>query len=617
MEYVKKVLNYLFGPKFEEYNFIEIGRYSRPPHVPTQDDMSVEKHKIVMMKSMSKYLYNWEIDEILNYRRTTTTEEDIERDFFAGNVEPFDPPLDHNFELGLQDMLDAFRPPQRCRPCHINDVEHHYPFKWQVNAEAPFSTDDFFLDNRPKISELADTRFAFLDQNYVQRLLSKQTPEMNNPVPAKFGPMRHTVFNWTRRWHHVIKDGFEAHAHLRESDPYFENHYIFPMLLHAKTAIVKKDDPNKMRTIWGCSKPWIIADAMLYWEYIAWIKLNIGSTPMLWGYETMTGGWMRLNAALFSSHMSKSYLTLDWSRFDKRAYFTIIRRIMFGILDYLDFDHGYVPNRDYPDTSTDWNEDKAFRILRLWLWTLDNLFNAPIVLPDGRMFKRLFAGIPSGLFITQLLDSWYNYTMIATILRSMGYNPKSCIIKVQGDDSIVRLGLLINPDEHEEFLLTMQKTADHYFKSVISVDKSEIGTSLNGREVLSYRNKNGFPYRDEVKMLAQFYHTKARKSTPEIAMAQAIGFAYASCGNHQRILSVLEDMYEHYAEQGFTPNPAGLTMVFGNSPDTERPFIEMDHFPTVDEIKRFLVCTDYSNEAQTKRTWPLSYFAYPPAGRPE
>ncbi|ATN23967.1 RNA-dependent RNA polymerase [Rhizoctonia solani dsRNA virus 4] len=617
MEYINRVLSYIFKPKFEEYNFIEVGRYSRPPHVPTQDTLSIEKHQNVMMHSMRKYLYPWEIEQIESYRRTTTSESDIERDFFTGNVEHFDPPLDENFELGLADMLDAFRPPQKCRPCHINDIEHHYPFKWQVNAEAPFSTDDYFLDNRPKISELADSKYAFLDQRYVDRLLSKQTSEMNNPVPAKFGPMRHTVFNWTRRWHHVIKDGFERHAHLKDNDPYFQNKYIFPMLLHAKTAIVKKDDPNKMRTIWGCSKPWIIADAMLYWEYIAWIKLNPGLTPMLWGYETMTGGWMRLNAALFSSYLNKCYLTLDWSRFDKRAYFSIIRRIMFGILTYLDFDNGYVPNVNYPDTKSDWSHLKSQRILRLWLWTLDNLFNAPIVLPDGRMYKRLFAGIPSGLFITQLLDSWYNYTMIATILRAMGFNPRQCIIKVQGDDSIVRLYVLIPPAKHEDFLLRMQELADHYFKSVISVDKSEIGSSLNGREVLSYRNKNGFPFRDEIKMIAQFYHTKARKSTPEIAMAQAIGFAYASCGNHDRVLSVLEDMYDHYLSQGYSPNPAGLTMVFGNSPDTERPFIDMDHFPSISEIKRFLVCTDYRNDVQSRRTWPPDYFLHPPACKPE
>jgi hypothetical protein len=384
------------------------------------------------------------------------------------------------------------------------------------------------------------------------------------------------------------------------------------MLLHTKTAIVKQNDPNKMRTIWGASKPWVIGDTQLYWEYIAWLKLNPGKSPMLWGYETFTGGWFRLNAELFQSLIRHSFITLDWSRFDKRAYFTLIHRIMHGTRTFLTFEEGYVPNVNYPDTKTDWSHQKALRMQRLWLWTLDNLFNAPIVLPNGDMYRRKFAGIPSGLFITQLLDSWYNYTMIATLLSALGFNPKHCIIKVQGDDSIIRLSVLIPPSDHEAFLARLQELADYYFKAVISVEKSEIRNTLNGVEVLSYRNHNGLPHRDEIAMLAQFYHTKARNPTPEITMAQAIGFAYASCGNHNRVLWVLKDIYNYYKDQGFKPNPAGLTLTFGNSPDRFELDISLDHFPSKQEIRKYLVSYNYRNAHQDQRTWPRSYFLSAP-----
>jgi hypothetical protein len=228
------------------------------------------------------------------------------------------------------------------------------------------------------------------------------------------------------------------------------------------------------------------------------------------------------------------------------------------------------------------------------------------------MYRRRFAGIPSGLFITQLLDSWYNYTMLATLLSALGFDPSRCIIKVQGDDSIIRLHVLISPDQHLAFMQRLVDLAETYFKATISVEKSEIRNTLNGCEVLSYRNHNGLPHRDEIKMLAQYYHTKARDPTPEITMAQAVGFAYASCANHKRVLWVLKDIYHYYADQGVSPNRAGLSLTFGESPDIQLPEIPLDHFPTASEIRRYLTSTSYVNAIQNNRTWPRTLFVTEP-----
>nr|AOX47570.1 RNA-dependent RNA polymerase [Ceratobasidium partitivirus] len=606
----------------KEKNLKYVGTYHYKPKTYLKHDPAIAAHQSVVFKAFEKYLYPQEIIDITrNYRRSSATEEAILADFFANDVDPHEIPFDEHTENGLNAMLDAFRPPNKCMPCHLNDVEHHYPYKWQVNAEPPFSTDEYFLNNRATFrdffSEDTQTFTKYVDPEDMNRRYLDRFHQgidfLKDVVPAKFGFMKSTVFTWTRRWHHIIKEGFATATKLA-SDAYIRDRFIFPMLLHTKTAIVKKDDPDKMRTIWGCSKPWIIADTMLYWEYIAWVKLNPGCTPMLWGYETFTGGWLRLNAALFTSFCKGSIITLDWSRFDKRAYFSLIHKIMLGVRSYLDFDHGYVPNVNYP-FSDRWSASKAIRLERLFLWTLENLFHAPIVLPDGSMYRRMFAGIPSGLFITQLLDSWYNYTMLATLLSALGLDPRTCIIKVQGDDSIIRLGLLLPPNEHEAFLLRLQELADYYFKAVISTDKSEIRNQINGCEVLSYRHQFGMPYRDEIKMLTQFYHTKARNPTPEITMAQAIGFAYASCGNHQRVLLVLKDVYEHYYNQGYTPNRAGLSLVFGDSPDLVFPKYDLTHFPSVHEIKQYLTNISYEHEIMRRRTWPRDYFIYEPCER--
>jgi len=624
MEYLTSLVDRLTRVFRSDGNLELYGSYHFRPHAPVPNDRAISAHQTTLKHSFRQFLTDKEIQIITDdYRRSNITEEAILSDFFANDVENHEIPFDEHVEYGLHCMAEAFRPPQKCLPAHLNDVEHHYPYKWQVNAEPPFATDDYFLNNRKTFGDYYDAETKTW-KHYVnpEDAMRRHGPDpapqtLAQVVPAKFGFMKDTIFSWTRRWHHVIKSGFLDTTGL-ENTTYFAARFIFPMLLHTKSAIVKSlDFIDKLRTIWGCSKPWIIADTMFYWEYIAYAKLNPGATPMLWSYETFTGGWMRLNAALFSGYMKRSFLTLDWKRFDKRAYFSLIRRIMLNVRTYLDFNNGYLPNINYQDTKSDWNHNKAIKLERLWLWTLENLFNAPIVLPDGRMFKRRYAGIPSGLFITQLLDSWYNYTMLATLLSAMGYDPKQCIIKVQGDDSIIRLGILIPPDSHEAFLLRMSELADYYFKSVISKEKSEIANSLNGREVLSYRHNNGLPYRDEILMLAQFYHTKARNPTPEITMAQAIGFAYAACGNHRRVHSCLEEIYAYYARQGFTPNPAGLTLVFGDSPDNPQLPFKLDHFPTLSEVRKFFTHYSYSNEAQEAKTWPLDYFTYRPCERPE
>ena len=615
MDYLVSAFNRITHWFTTTSNFEYVGDFSLPPGLLRTNDVAIANHKSTLEYSFNKYLYEHEIILITKeYRRSDIDLESILEDFFSGDVEPFEIPFDEHLEFGLRCMADAFRPPRLCRPAHILDVKHHYPYKWNVNAEPPFSTDEYFLNNRKTFGEFIRMHeYEHIDKDdFFRRHPNPESHDfLQTLVPPKFGYLKSTVFSWTRRWHHVIKEGFKDLTGLNPTG-YVYNRFIFPMLLHTKTAIVKANDPNKMRTIWGVPKPWIIAETIFYWEYIAWIKLNPGVTPMLWGYETFTGGWFRLNNLLYCGLLRRSFLTLDWSRFDKKAYFPLLRRIMYVVRTFLTFDEGYVPTHAAPYHSQ-WSHEKAIRLERLWLWTLENLFEAPIILPDGRMYRRHYAGIPSGLFITQMLDSWYNYTMLATILSALGFNPKHCIIKVQGDDSIIRLSTLIPEEMHSSFMDRLVELALYYFNAIINVKKSEVANTLNGREVLSYRNHNGLPHRDEIIMLAQFYHTKARDPTPEITMAQAIGFAYASCANHNRVLWVLKDVYNYYKDLGYIPNRAGLSLTFGESPDLTMPEIPLDHFPTKSEIRRYFLCHEYHNEAQNARTWPRSLFINAPA----
>nr|ADV15446.1 putative RNA-dependent RNA polymerase [Heterobasidion partitivirus 1] len=617
MEYLTSLFSRVLNVASQITNFKLVDTTEYGPSIPYINEVAVENHKRTLRQAFEMYLDADEIHYIVNeHKRTDLAPETILNDFFSGDLpdhpEPQDLKSQTAIEYGLQCMVDAFRPPRPAKVTHLYDVQWHYPFKWQVNAEFPFSVVPHFLGLRKTFNDFYD-HLTHTWSKYVnpldaqQRYGSDPSPDtLSQVVPPKFGFMKDLIFSFVHSWQHIIKSRFKSTAGYTHSN-YIRQRFLFPMLLHIKTAVVKFDAPNKLRTIWGVSKLWIISEAQIYWEYIAWIKLNPGITPMLWGYETFTGGWYRLYSTLWQPNENVTYITIDWSRFDKRAYFWLIRKIFIRTRQFFDFNNGYVPTKDYPFSPTDPDKLQA-----LWEWTIEAFFDSPIIVPDGRMFKRLFAGIPSGLFITQLMDSWYNYTMLCSILYYMGIDPKSCIIKVQGDDSIIRLAILIPKDEHDIFLSQMQEVADHLFGAIISLEKSELRNHINGCEVLSYRHIDGLPYRNLLKMLAQFYHTKARDPTPAITMAQAIGFAYAACGNDFRIHSLLKEIHDYYKKLGYSPNPAGMSLVFGNSPDRPDFPLPFDHFPEQSEVQQYFLSLDYRNAEQDAKTWPMSHFLSAP-----
>nr|ADV15448.1 putative RNA-dependent RNA polymerase [Heterobasidion partitivirus 1] len=620
MEYLTSLFSRVLSILPSKTNFEYVAQADFRPSLPQVNQVAIDNHKATLLRAFDIYLTSEETDTIVNgYKRTTIDPDTILDDFFSGDIDPHPEPTDLKSQLaietGLNCMFDAFKPPQPARPTHLYDVQHKYPYKWQVNAEAPFSTHKYFLDMRQKFEDFYD-RASRTWSKYVNPLdaLARYGPDppsdtLSQVTPPKFGFMKGIIFSFVHSWLHVVKSRFRDNAGYENSN-FYRQRFIFPMQLHVKTAVVLTSAANKIRSIWGVSKAWIIAETQIYWEYIAWAKLNRGATPLLWGYETFTGGWHRLYSELFTATPS-TYLTIDWSRFDKRAHFWLLRKIFFKIRFFFDFT-AYVQTHRYP-TNVSVNPDK---IQALWEWTLENFFDAPIVLTDGSMYKRRFAGIPSGLFITQLVDSWYNYTMLAAILAYLGYDPKLCIIKVQGDDSIIRLNVLIPSHEHDIFMQDFQDAATHLFGSIVSIEKSEISNTLQNREVLSYRNINGLPYRNLTKMLAQYYHTKALNPTPEITMAQAIGFAFAACGNDYRIHCLLKEIYDYYKDQGFTASRAGLTIVFGDSPDL--PYLDMplDEFPTQQDVQRFFLSFDYKNEVNDEKTWPSDQFLFAPCSRP-
>jgi len=562
---------------FEHYGHTD----AQLPNPPTINPIAIENHKATCLRAFSQFLYPHQIEYILLHKRRsiaskTTTLDDL----FLGNIPEHKVIKDEHYEHALAYITELFRPPRRFRPVHFLDVQHHYPHRWSSNAEPPFSTEKFFYE------------------------------QMNNPVFRQRHPhlplnprrslanMKDIVFDWSRRWIHQIKDGDNPLNHI---------HYI---LLHSKTALIDADDPDKIRTVWGFPRMPNLAYIMFLWPYMAWMKRNPGSTPILWGYETLLGGMFRINAELFQSHIHSSTLTMDKSRFDKFYRFSIQNDIDQMLLSFMDLEHGYIPTQEYPHTDTNWIKDnKPQRLLKLWDFLCFAFRFTPIALYDGTLIRRTHSGMPSGVYVTQLDDTIYFGITNATTLFAMGFKQTDILYyKGEGDDIIYKLAVLIPPNEHQTFLDKYSEIDSRYFGSLMRPEKSKVFNTPQGVEVLGYTNNHGMPERDLLDLLAQMYHTKMTKPTPSKSMATSIGIYYATmgCGPkylHNQVRSVCLDIYNYYLSQGYAPDEKTFHSTLYLDVHTSTT-ITAERFPSKQEILRHLMDFSYNEPETMKRFWP-------------
>jgi len=560
-------------------NFEFVGTSPFRPNPPSINPHAIEAHKKTILFAMSRHLYTYEIEFILTQRtRSTMNEDSLLYDFFSGDIPYHKVIKDDHYYDALNVTYNGFKPPMKCRPVHILDVEHHYPHRMPSNAEAPFSTEPFF-------------RKQLRDPIYIER----HQLESTDPRPS-FGNMKNIIFDWTRRFLHEIKDGSSF------------DKYLYYILLHTKTALIDIKDPNKLRCISGFPRPQNIAFIMLMWSYMAFLKRSTGRTPLLWGYETITGGWFRLNNELFLSHARGSIITLDKSRFDKFYSFEIQDDIDLMLRSFLDFDNGYIPTKEYHTTHLTWDSTKAQRLDNLWQWLCYSFRQCPTVLPDGRMYRRKWFGMPSGIYTTQLGDTIHFSITNYTVLFAIGFLLSQIILhKGQGDDIIFKLSILIPPNEHEAFLSTYSKVDKQYFGSETRPAKCEVKNSPQNAHVLGYRNNHGMPQRDCLELLAQLYHTKMAAPTPSKTMATCVGIAYALMlvdkPERKRAYLVCKDTFDFYSQQGYTPDERTFRLTFYQDvlSETSLPY---DVFPTPNDIQRNLMNNSYDPPPTMKRFWP-------------
>lgn len=509
------------------------------------------------------------------FRRSRTSMISLIEDYQRGNLPDFDVIKDDLYYQCIDLVKDRFAPQNTYRPVHFVDLRH-YPYPLNSSAEAPYTSDK---ELRSKVVRLYNDG----------KLLSPR---------LTFHNLYNYIFDKERHVIHRIKDGLMTDHRGRS--------VLLWNTAHARAHLVCAEDEDKTRMVYGVPKRLIFIETMFLWPLMRDLLDYDG--PMLWGYETLKGGWYKLyNYFTTYQPRAQTYLAIDWKQFDKRARFTVIDDLHYKVIrKYLNFNDGYIPTINYPGSHTEPHR-------------LENLFDymnyaikwTPDLLPDGKMFRRRFAGVASGYFQTQILGSMYNLLMLFVILAEQGINVNNISVKVQGDDSIIAINEYIPPHMHEKFLKDLADCAMRRFNAVINTTKTKMSNSLDGLPVLGYTNKHAHPVRGKHELLASLAYPE-RQCDPSRLMARCIGMAWANCGNYREVFNVSKDVYEYFKRKGYSPNMAGLPDLvksqFEVGKSTSTDFFIRKDFPSWFDTQRHLFDISSRSEKETQHLWPDCHF---------
>jgi hypothetical protein len=557
----------------------------------------------VVDHALSRFLTPEEFETVTQgYRRSPWNSDSLQKDLEKLNSPEHVVIKDEHYWKAMRKVARDFSPKEKLYPVHFADLRH-YPWELSTNVGAPFNSSKAWQtyvkhkfdpstplppEYEQKFTDFRHKRDLFEEAHHTQLDMKDSRMSKHNLYTELF------LINRTHI--HNIKNG--------ETTSPLGHDYRYWNIAFARQHLVKSDEDDKVRLVFGAPSLLLMAEMMFIWP-IQIALLSAGeSSPMLWGFETLLGGWQRLYA--WAYRQAASFLAvflLDWSGFDRYARHTAIRDIHTHVMrPMFDFSK-YWPTYDYPDSLAE-----EERITNLWNWMTDAIVTTPLLLEDGTLIRFLHSGIFSGYLQTQILDSMYNTLMIFTCLSRMGFDIDKIYYKVQGDDSIIlflfRYLMLVSIS----FLAMFSYYAKLYFGAKVSESKSSLLPTLENAEVLKYQNHSGQPFRDEIALLAMLRHPE-RSSTLEALKARCIGIAYADCGVHPRVFQICEDIYRYLESEGnIEVDPRGLPegIRWRARYQTEDVSVDLTHFPSWFETVRHL--SDPARDLVTNRHWPRKHF---------
>jgi len=481
-----------------------------------------------------------------------------EQDFLKTDQPRFHVKRDYHYQKALRVCEKLFRPSRRLKPISFPDLRY-YPWKLNTSAEAPFTSSNYWKE---------------------ELLRKNREGETDDPY-ASFHNLYDEIFLINRTLVHEIKFGMPQFWDASTGLP---KPYKWTTL-HSRAHTVKSDQPDKIRAVFGVPKLLLMVENMFLWNLQKeYLNGNVQS-PMLWGFETIRGGWMKLWNKL-SNKRKNTVLSADWSGFDHKALHEVIDDVHNIWRGWFDFDKGYEPSKsnsfDYSHTETD-----PIKIQRLWDWMTYSIKHTPILGDSGMLYQWQFNGIASGFQQTQLLDSFVNAIMLLTCLSSLGINIEGddFTLFIQGDDSLATFAERTFAQYGRNFLTRLRDEGKTRFNADLSTDKTTFGNSLNDVEVLSYSNTNGIATRDPANLLSKLLYPE-RPRTLEATAAAALGYAQANMGSNRYVYNTCWNIYRFitdalgriptqrdYDSYNYTVN-LPITGVIPNFPSFEETWVQ-------------------------------------------
>nr|QLC36827.1 RNA-dependent RNA polymerase [Sarcosphaera coronaria partitivirus] len=390
---------------------------------------------------------------------------------------------------------------------------------------------------------------------------------------------------------------------------FFNDH---PTLLFTRNHISDREKTLKVRPVYAVDEIFLLIELMLFFPLT--VQARKPSCSIMYGLETMRGANHHLDNLARSY---SSYFTIDWSGYDQSLP-RIITDIFFTdfIRRLIVISHGYAPTYEYPDYP-DLTPEKMYSRMDNLLHFLHLFYNNMTYLSaDGYAYRRSFAGVPSGLYLTQYLDSFGNLFLIIDGMIEFGFTDteiRSILLFVLGDDNS---GFTNWPFPRlHAFISFLETYAKSRYNMTLSKTKSVITTLRSKIETLSYQCNFGNPRRPIDKMVAQLCYPEHGLKEKTQAF-RAIGLAFASAGQCQKFHSFCFAVYKTflpYAQfdeqtienaKRWLPGPLYATM---DAVDLE---ISLLRFPTLGEIRKHF--STYQGPLSYAPKWNFAHFINAP-----
>jgi len=557
-------------------NLLFLGNISRfttrvPPEFSTHvgKRTAITREKIIK-KAIYKCCLPQVADKAINwYRRSDDSPQAVTDDFLRTDQQFHPLKRDHHYKRALRVTERLMRPSRTLHPIAYPDLRY-YPWTLHTSAEVPYTTE-------PKWKDV---------------IREKMRDGLIDNPNLSFHNLYDEIFINNRQHVHDIK----YHKRTMWNKDGTPRPYQYTTL-HTRSHLVGADEPDKLRAVFGVPKLLLQVENMFIWN-IQKEYLNNKKGCMLWGFETMKGGWRKLFNR-FSHKRISTFLSIDWSQFDRRALHSVIDDIHDMWRSWFNFSR-YEPTSYYPEAKP----ASEHHIERLWSWMCYSIKHTPIVTPTNEKYQWRFNGIASGFQQTQLLDSFVNMIMTLTCLSAVGINIESDNFDflVQGDDSISGLAEWLLPHEHSKFLSSLRDEARSRFNAKLSDKKSYLGTQLSQVSVLSYAvTESGLAYRDESLLLAHLLYPE-RPQTLEATAAACIGIAQASMGCSTQVYNACKDAFDFITtklKRQVKPSSRQRyvheTLLGGTFPTT---------FPSLISVQCQQFDLSVRTESQCERLWP-------------